>query len=95
MPVGQRLAGKIEQDFPVDSAAVISMLHGVESESFGGDASERFLAAVILVSRGDIDRLLMALRLMKEDRRDLLMDAGLESEDWDSKLDEFLDPKER
>ncbi|MFR9800157.1 hypothetical protein ACL02U_30320 [Streptomyces sp. MS06] len=71
------------------------MLHDVEGESFGGDAGERLLAAVILVSRGEADRLVMALELMKEDWRDLLMDAGLESEDWASKLDAFLDPGER
>ena len=94
MPVSQRLAGKIERDFPVDAAAIISMLHQVEDESFDGDASERLLAAVILVSRGDVDRLIMALELMQKDWRDLLMDAGLETEDWPSRVDEFLGPRE-
>ncbi|MCX5524035.1 hypothetical protein OG342_14345 [Streptomyces bobili] len=94
MTVSQRLAGKIKKDFPADSEAVLSMLHEVERESFGGDAGERLLAAVILVSRGDIDRLVMALELMAEDWRDLLMDAGLESEDWASRLDEFFDSGE-
>lgn len=94
MPVSRRLAGRIEQDFSADSAAVISMLHDVEGESFAGDAGERVLAAVILISRGDTDRLVMALELMREDWRDLLMDAGLGSEDWASKLGAFLDPGE-
>ncbi|MCN9242613.1 hypothetical protein NGF19_17730 [Streptomyces sp. RY43-2] len=90
MPVSRRLARKIEKDFPADWEAVISMLHEMERESFGGDAGERLLAAVILVSRGDIDRVVMALEFMAEDWRDLLMDAGLESEDWASRLDEFF-----
>ncbi|WP_225827110.1 hypothetical protein [Streptomyces naphthomycinicus] len=94
MPVSQRLARKIEQEFPVDSTAVISMLHDVESESFGGEASERLLAAVILMSRGDVDRFVMALELMKEDWRDVLMGAGLGSEGWASKVEEFLAPGE-
>ncbi len=95
MPVTQRLARKIEQVFPADSAAVISILNDLKVESFDGDVGERILAGVILVSRGDTDRLVMALEILDGDWRDLLMDAGLASEGWESKLDAFLSPGER
>ena len=95
MPVTRRLARKIEQVFPADSAAVISILNDLKVESSDGDAGERILAGVILVSRGDVDRLFMALEILEEDWRDLLMEAGLASEAWQAKLDAFLGPGER
>ena len=95
MPVTQRLARKIEQVFPADSAAVISILNDLKVEWSDGDAGERILAGVILVSEGDVNRLVMALEILEEDWRDLLMEAGLASEGWQSKLDTFLGPRER
>lgn len=90
MPVTRRLARKIQQIFPVDAQDVISLLHKAEGESLDGDAGERVLTAAIIYSRGDIDRLLAAVEEMETDWRDLLVMAGLESEDSESKLDEFL-----
>lgn len=94
MQVNQRLSRKIEQDFPAESATVISMLHDVEN-TFGRETDERILAAVVIVAGGDIDRFFMALELMEQDWRDLLMEADLGWGDWKSRMDAFLDPGEK
>ncbi|MDT3446734.1 hypothetical protein [Pseudofrankia sp. BMG5.37] len=102
MPVSPRLERRIRKDFPADSEAVISMLHEAERISLGDDGDrngdargrERILGAVIVASRGDIDRLIEALELLVVDWRDLLMEADLGEDDWPSRLDEFLDSED-
>ncbi|WP_214324731.1 hypothetical protein [Nonomuraea sediminis] len=56
MPVTKRLTEKIKQDFPEDSATICSMLHEVDNKVFDGNASERTLAAVIMIAQGSVDR---------------------------------------
>jgi hypothetical protein len=90
MPITRRLEEKIKQDFPEDHDAICSMLHEVENKVFGGDGNERILAAVILSSKGSTSRFFVALSVLEEDWRDVLMEAGLGHDDWPLKLEEYL-----
>ncbi|MDH6127434.1 hypothetical protein [Kitasatospora sp. GP82] len=90
MAITERLAAKILREFGSDAETVCSMLGDSEVRIFGpGGVSERILAAVIIVSGGDVDRFLQALRLMEVDWRDLLWDADLEGDDWLERVDAY------
>lgn len=52
--------------------------------------SEREQAAVLLLADGDEEGLAAALRLARQDRRDLLVAAGLADERWPRRLDHEL-----
>lgn len=52
--------------------------------------SERVQAAALIISRGEWQRFLEALRLIEIDWRDALLGAGLENDDWPMKLQALL-----
>ena len=53
-------------------------------------ASERVMAAAVIVSKGDLEELVKAAELVRIDWRDLLVMGGLAHEDWGDRLDEIL-----
>ncbi len=57
---------------------------------FGRQDPERILAAVVLASRGRLDRFFPLFRLLKADWRDVLVAGDLADEDWPSRLDAEL-----
>jgi hypothetical protein len=75
----------VKNDFPaVGSAAEVELLL-VEATR-----SERVQAALVMWSRGDMSRLLDGIAPAAVDWRDVLVRAGLEDDDWSSRLDTEL-----
>lgn len=99
MAITSRLKVKIKKDYGDDAIAVLSILEYAQlelevlepAESPEGD--ERVLAAVIIYADRDIDRLFSAIETTMCDWRDILVMAGVGSEDWRVKLDEYFGPK--
>jgi hypothetical protein len=90
-----RLERRIRRDFPEPGAAhgALHLLAELPRRA-GYDhdvlASERIQAAIVLLADGDIARLRQAVDLAMADWRDLLVAAGLASEDWPGRLDREL-----
>ena len=85
--VTDRLRARIAGDFPgPGSADEVARLVARAS------GSEGIQAAIVLLARGDLDRLHAAVRLTGEDWRDTLCAAGLEHDDWPNRLDAELGP---
>jgi hypothetical protein len=97
IPLTRRLAAKVELDFPeVQRQAVI---HALERVKLGAwlatqppNGRERVLAAILVLTRGDPDRLGESIRIAERDWRDVLVWAGLGNGDWPARLDELLGP---
>jgi hypothetical protein len=56
------------------------------------DGRERVLAAILVLTRGDSDRLEESIRIAERDWRDALVWAGLGQPDWPERLEEILGP---
>lgn len=85
--VTTRLLGRIRADFPdPGSAEEIARLLGEATKS------ERIQAAIVLAAKGDMKLLRYGLDLAGVDWRDVLMNGGLENEDWPARLDAELGP---
>ncbi|GAA3900988.1 hypothetical protein [Streptomyces lannensis] len=95
-PISARLHERVRRDFPDAEAArgVVGALRvlAVELES-SLQSTERLLTAAVVIAGGDVGRFRAAVRLAREDWRDLLMEAGLGHEDWPHVLDEELSPR--
>lgn len=78
-----RVRRRIEADFGPDADEVAARVLAARD-------TERTQAAIVLLARGDRDRLDTALRLAALDWRDLLVDAGLAHSDWSDRLDAEL-----
>lgn len=85
-----RLRTRIELDFPeAGSAQEIVRIIGEASDS------ERVQAAIALSARGEIARLRYSVILTGQDWRDTLVGGGLDSPDWQERLDTELGPVNR
>jgi hypothetical protein len=97
MPEPDRLARRIQHDFPAPGAAngIITALDRLPDEA-GYDPehlrSERIRAAIVLLAAGDLAEFRKAVELAETDWRDLLVAAGLAHGDWPLRLDEALGP---
>jgi len=97
IPLTRRLVARIEADFPPpDRARVIHALERVNLGSWRSteppDGRERVLAAVLVLTSGDPDRLAESIRIAERDWRDALVWGGLGQPDWPERLDELLGP---
>lgn len=64
----RRLVDRINADFePRAAEEVIRWLRALPAETFGGQASERVQAALVLLSRGDWGRFVDGLSLLEQD----------------------------
>lgn len=93
----RRLIGRIERDFTeTERPAVIAALERVDLGDWRSTqpplGRERVLAAVLLLTRGDPDRLAESIEIAERDWRDALVWAGLGNPDWPDRLDEVLGP---
>jgi len=92
-----RLTRKVEVDFAeVDRPAVI---HALERVNLGSWLStqppvgrERVLAAILVLTRGELARIAESIRIAERDWRDVLVWAELGQPDWPERLDDLLGP---
>ncbi|MDT7845072.1 hypothetical protein [Streptomyces justiciae] len=92
-PITARLHTRIERDFPEPGAAkgIEGALRVLAGELEGSrQDTERLLAAAVLIADGDVDRFRSAVRLGRQDWRDLLVSGGVADGDWPSVLDREL-----
>jgi hypothetical protein len=84
-----RLLARIRKDFPADADRVVAMI-----DDLAGDlqVGERVLAAVVVMAKGDLERLRSEIDLARTDWRDTLMGTGLETDGWEDVLDRWLGP---
>ena len=87
--VTQRLARRIALDFP--DAARASEVTRVVAEAANW---ERVQAAIVLSAGGDLQLIHDAADLAGIDWRDVLVNGGLENDDWGRRLDSELGPGE-
>jgi hypothetical protein len=97
IPLTRRLAAKVEQDFAeLDRPGVIKALERVDLGSWLStqppDGRERVLAAVLVLTRRDPERLAESIRIAERDWRDALVWSGLGDPGWPEVLDEILGP---
>jgi hypothetical protein len=90
-----RLEARIERDFPpADRPGVV---HSLERVDLGDWLStqpptgrERVLGAVLILTRGETERLASSIAIAERDWRDALVWAGLAQPDWPERLEAFL-----
>lgn len=92
-PISARLHARIQRDFPDADATkgiegALRKLAGELQDS--RQDMERLLAAAVLCAKGDVNRFRSAVRLARQDWRDLLVSGGLANENWRSVLDQEL-----
>ncbi|WP_157876803.1 hypothetical protein [Streptomyces graminilatus] len=91
--ISARLGERVRRDFPdADVARGVAGALRVLAVELGGSQQdmERLLAAAVLIAAGDVDRFRSAVRLAREDWRDLLVAGGLGHGNWPRVLDEEL-----
>ena len=85
-PVSSRVAARVRRDFaPADVDRVLRLLESLHAEK---QDPERYQAAVVLLARGELDRLEWASGI---DWRDAFVWSGLGG-NWHPKLDEEFGP---
>lgn len=83
--VSARLERRIERDFPEPgSAREIARIVASASDT------ERVQAAIVFAARGDRQEIARQVELAEVDWRDVLVNGGLENEDWPALLDQHL-----
>ena len=94
--INARLHSRIRRDFADADVArgIVGALRvlAVELED-SLQSAERLQTAAVVFAAGDVERFRSAVRLAREDWRDLLMEGGLGHEDWPRVLDEELGPR--
>lgn len=83
--VSARLERKIKRDFPEPGSA-----HEIASIVASAADSERVQAAIVIAARGDRQEVARQAELVQVDWRDVLVNGGLENEDWPALLDQHL-----
>jgi hypothetical protein len=83
--ITERLRRRVALDFP--SPATTEAVEADSTRADSGQAVERIQAAVVLSAHGNWNNLVDAHRLALLDWRDLLANAGLEHDNWPSRLD--------
>jgi hypothetical protein len=92
--VTRRVVERVNRDYPDSSRAEVTDLLASLDLGPGStpDGDERIHAAILIAADGDLERLMAAVRLARLDWRDLLVDLGLENDDWPSRVTESLGP---
>ncbi len=83
---------RIRTDFDAEAADLVIGALGELDTLPGPQTAERVQAAIVKLSRGDLERFDRALEEARRDWRDVLVAAGFEHEDWPERLDEYLGP---
>lgn len=83
--VPARLQRRIEHDFPEPGSA-----HEIARIVASAADSERIQAAIVLAARGDRKEVARQAEIAQMDWRDVLVNGGLENEDWSALLDQQL-----
>lgn len=83
--VSGRVERRIERDFPEPGSA-----HEIVRIVASAADSERVQAAIVLAARGDPQEVARQAEIAKLDWRDVLVNGGLENEDWSALLDQYL-----
>ena len=97
IPLTARLLRGIEREYPEpEQAGVVAALERVDLGDWRSTqppvGRERVLAAVLVLARGEPDRLARSIRDAERDWRDVLVWAGLSQPDWPERLAELLGP---
>ena len=97
IPLSPRLAAKVDRDFDAtERPRVIASLERIDLGSWRATrpplGRERVLAAVLVLTRGDVDRLTGSIGIAERDWRDALVWAGLGNPDWPARLDALFGP---
>jgi hypothetical protein len=89
--VSDRLRAYVEREFSdADAAAVLGRLSNLALANAEKQDLERVQAAVVLLTKGDPERLDESARIAERDWRDALVWSGLGHGDWEQRLnDEF------
>lgn len=88
----------VERDFRrfhgrYDEAQVFHLLESLHFPLVRSDSErERIQAAILILARGSVDRLVAAVREAEGDWRDVLVSAGLANESWQDCLAAALGP---
>jgi hypothetical protein len=86
--VSQRLEDYVRREFrPADAGDVLARLDTLELANAEKQSLERIQAAVLLLTRGEIDRLEESVRIAERDWRDALVWSGLGHGDWPQQLE--------
>jgi quercetin dioxygenase-like cupin family protein len=86
--VSDRLRAYVEREFSdADAAALLGRLSNLTLAGAEKQSLERIQAAVVLLTRGDIERLEESARIAERDWRDALVWSGLGQGDWPGRLD--------
>jgi hypothetical protein len=90
--VPDRLRTYVEREFPEpDAAAVLERLSNLTLPLAEKQSLERIQAAVVLLAKGDPERLERSAALAEKDWRDVLVWSGLGQGDWEQRLDAELE----
>lgn len=97
IPLTARLRATAERDFGPASDRVAAALERVDLGDWRStqppDGRERVLAAILVIARGEPERLTRAIEIAERDWRDALVWAELAQPDWPARLDAFLGPR--
>lgn len=92
LDLSPRLRRRIDADFPRHADMVVDALHSLDPlVRDSRQDPERMFAAVVRLAHGRFDELDAALRLARQDWRDLLVGADFGNEDWPARLSAWLD----
>jgi hypothetical protein len=98
-PLTTRVLAQLAHDYP--AADVPGIRDRLERLDFGtwktpatDDGRERVIAAIVILGRGDRDRLDHAIERATRDWRDVLVWARLGQGDWAARIDERFGPAE-
>ena len=87
MALTRRIERRIAEEYAEGDRQTVEELIrelGESSKEEGG--GERIAAATLIHGLGQVDRLLTAVQVAREDWRDILMGSGLERADWRDRL---------
>jgi hypothetical protein len=87
-----RVKDRITRDFGARASEVEELLTGLNLGQGSPEGTERIVGAILIIAKGDVDRLILAASEAEMDWRDVLVWAGLENEDWRERLDGALAP---
>jgi hypothetical protein len=99
IPLTERLRRRVERDFAAGelSGGAIDSLERVDLGDWLStqppDGRERVLAAILVIARGDSERLASAIETAERDWRDALVWGELAQPDWPVRLEVFLGPR--
>ncbi len=95
IPLSERLRRRVDRDFAAgERVRVVDALERVDLGDWPSTqpptGRERVLGAVLILTRGEAERLASSIAIAERDWRDALVWAGLAQPDWPERLEAFL-----